>query len=63
MYILYTDNRLLFGTSKSVTDKVIADLIGANLDLTVDGDITDFLGMSIKVKGNTLNLTQPLLTK
>ena len=33
------------------------------LKLTVDGTITDFLGMSVKENGETIELTQPLLTK
>ena len=62
IYVLYTDDTLLFGINKSVTDKVIEDLRAASLDLTVEGDIKDFLGVHVEEKNGSYTLTQPLLT-
>ena len=63
IYVLYTNNTLLFGTGKSVTDKFINDLREAGLTLTVDGKFSDILGVSVKEKGDTIVFNQHFLTK
>ena len=62
IYMLYTDDTLLFGIDKSVTDKVIADLKKTGLDLTVEGDIKDFLGVHVEELNGSYTITQHLLT-
>ena len=62
IYVLYTDDTLLFGVNKSVTDKVITDLRRVGLNLKVEGDISDFLGVHVEESNGNYNITQPLLT-
>jgi hypothetical protein len=50
MYVLYTDDSILAGPDKAKIDKVIADIQKAKLDITVEGDIQDFLGINIDRK-------------
>jgi Reverse transcriptase (RNA-dependent DNA polymerase) len=47
MYVLYTDDSILAGPDKAEIDKVIDDIRKAKLDITVEGDIQDFLGINI----------------
>lgn len=62
MYVLYTDDSILAGPSKSEIDEVIELIRKAKLDITVEGDLTDFLGVHIERKqDNTISLTQPQL--
>ena len=62
IYVLYTDDTLLFGTSKDVTDAVVRDLKAAGLKLTEEGSITDFLGVNVETRDGKIHLNQPLLT-
>lgn len=62
MYVLYTDDSILAGPSKSDIEKVISDIQNAGLEITREGDIQDFLGINIKKKKDgTIELTQPHL--
>jgi Reverse transcriptase (RNA-dependent DNA polymerase) len=62
MYVLYTDDSLLAGPDKKEIDKVIQDLTRAGLNITVEGDIQDFLGVNItKLEDGRVELTQPHL--
>ena len=60
LYVLYTDDSLLAGPDKDEIEKVIDDLRSkAKLDITVEGDLADFLGVSIDRRADgTINLTQ-----
>jgi len=59
---LYTNNSILVGSTDEDFDQVIADMKVADLDLTVEGDISDFLGVNIDCKADgTIHLTQPHL--
>ena len=62
MYVLYTDDSLLAGPDKDEIDQIVKDLKKANLNITDEGDIQDFLGVNIEMKKDgTIHLTQPHL--
>jgi hypothetical protein len=62
MYILYTDDSVLAGPDRAEIESVIEDIKRAKLDITVEGDIQDFLGINIKRKEDgSIHLTQPHL--
>lgn len=61
MYVLYTDDSILAGPSKREIDKVIQQIKAANLDITIEGDIQDFLGVHIQRKHGKVTLSQPHL--
>ena len=44
VFVLYTDNSILAGPDSRELDSIIEDRKKAELDLTVEGDIADFLG-------------------
>jgi len=48
IYILYTDDLILMGPDLQESDKIIEDMKRVGLDLTVKGDISDFLGVNIQ---------------
>ena len=45
LYVLYTYNSILAGPSEKEIDQIIKDLRKAKLDLTIEGDLQDFLGV------------------
>jgi hypothetical protein len=62
LYVLYTDDSLLAGPDQNEIDQIVKDLKKANLNITDEGDIQDFLGVNISMKDNgTIHLTQPHL--
>jgi hypothetical protein len=62
MYVLYTDDSILAGPTKEEVDRAIEDIRKANLDITVEGDIKDFLGVNIhKEADGSLVFSQPHL--
>ena len=62
IYALYTDDSILAGPDEDELNKVIQDMQAIGLDLTEEGDITDFLGVNIERKADgTDHLTQPQL--
>lgn len=62
MYVLYTDDSILAGPDEVEVDKVIDDIKRVGLDITVEGDLQDFLGVNIEKKEDgTIHLTQPHL--
>jgi Reverse transcriptase (RNA-dependent DNA polymerase) len=62
VYLLYTDDSILAGPSKKEIDMVIQQIKDAKLNITVEGDIQDFLGVNIERKSDgTVHLTQPHL--
>lgn len=61
-YVLYTGDSILAGPDEQELDQIIEDMRNAGLDLTVEGDISDFLGVEISRKPDgTIHLTQPHL--
>lgn len=62
VYVLYTDDSILAGPDKNEINKVISDIKKAKLDITVEGDIRDFLGVNIvKNKDGSITFSQPHL--
>jgi hypothetical protein len=60
VYVLSTDDSILAGPDEDELNAIALELKSASLDLTVDGDISDFLGVNIrKDKDGTVHLTQP----
>ena len=62
IYVLYTDDSILAGPDSAEIDRIVGLMKLAGLKLTIDGDISDFLGVKIsKKKDGTIHLTQPHL--
>ena len=62
MYVLYTDDSILAGPDPDEIDKIIKKMRQAQLDITIEGDLEDFLGVNIDRKDDgTIHLTQPHL--
>jgi flagellar biosynthesis regulator FlbT len=62
MYVLYMDDSVLAGPNRKEIEAVIEDIKRAKLDITVEGDIQDFLGINIDRKEDgSIHLTQPHL--
>ena len=62
IYCLYTDDSILAGPSEQEIENAIKDIKKANLDITEEGTIEDFLGVNIERKTDgTIHLTQPHL--
>jgi hypothetical protein len=62
IYVLYTDDSILTGPSDEELDAVITKMQQSGLDLTVEGDVSDFLGVKIERKDNgSIHMTQPHL--
>ena len=59
MYILYTDYSIsVAGSNQEELDDVVADMKKANLWVTVEGNLEDFLGMNIdRRKYGSIHLT------
>ena len=63
VFVLYTDDSILAGPDPKELDQIIQDMKDAELELTVEGGIEDFLGVQIERSedGKSFNLTQPHL--
>lgn len=62
VYALYTDDSILAGPDPDELDRIIEEMKQAKLDITVEGDLADFLGVKITRKSDgTYHLTQPHL--
>ena len=62
MYVLYTDDSILSGPDKQELEKIVEDMKAAKLELTVEGDVSDFLGVNIQRNNDgSFVLTQPKL--
>ena len=62
MYVLYTDDSILAGPDQKEIDQIVKDMKKAKLDITVEGDIQDFLGVNIEKRADgSINMTQPHL--
>jgi hypothetical protein len=62
MYVLYTDDSILAGPDLNEIEQAIEDIKKANLDITIEGDLQDFLGVNIDRKDDgSIHLTQPHL--
>jgi hypothetical protein len=62
IYVLYTDDSILAAPTDKDLDQVIQEMKDSGLDLTVEGDVSDFLGVKIDRQPNgEVHLTQPHL--
>jgi hypothetical protein len=62
IYVLYTDDSILCGPDDKELDQIVKELRATGLDLTVEGDIGDFLGVKItKQADGSVHMTQPHL--
>jgi uncharacterized membrane protein YheB (UPF0754 family) len=56
---LYTDNSILIGPDKNEIDAIIKDMQAAKLDIIEEGELKDFLAVSIeRIPDGTIHLTQ-----
>ena len=64
LYVLYTDDSIIFGKTEKELDDVIRDIKRANLKITEEGNIKDFLGVNItNDKKGSIHLHQPHLVE
>ena len=64
MYILYTDDSILAAPTQEEIDEAINDIQEAGLNITIEGDVKDFLGINIQKQGeDKMVMTQPHLIK
>jgi hypothetical protein len=62
VFVLYTDDSILAGPDPQELDDIIQEMKAVELNLTVEGDISDYLGVQIdRINDNTFNLSQPHL--
>jgi len=62
VYLLYTDDSILAGPDQSEIDTIIRELKDADLNITEEGDLQDFLGVNIEQQDDgSVLLTQPHL--
>ncbi len=62
IYFLYTDDSILAGPDKKEIERTIGLMMGAKLNITIEGDLTNFLGVSVDwKKDGTIHLTQQKL--
>jgi hypothetical protein len=62
MYILYTGDSILAGPDEKEIDQIIKEMKQVKLDITIEGNLQDFLGVNIERKlDGTIHLTQPHL--
>jgi hypothetical protein len=62
MYVLYTDDSILAGPNKEEIETIITEIQRVGLNITIEGDLEDFLGINIDRKEDgTIHLTQPHL--
>ena len=61
IYVLYTDDSILVGPNRKELENAVRD-IQKILNITVEGDLTDFLGVNIdRREDGTIKLSQPRL--
>ena len=64
IYVLYTDDSIIAGPCKTELNKTIQDIKDASLDITVEGDLEDFLGIQMDRRPDgTIHMSQPHLIK
>jgi hypothetical protein len=62
MYVLYTHDSILVGPDQAETEECIEDMKKISLNLTVQGDLCDFLGINIKkMEDGMIHMSQPHL--
>ena len=48
IYVLYTDNSILFASTQKEVDNCIADIQAVGLNVTIEGNVKDFLSVNIE---------------
>ena len=62
IYVLYTDGSILEGPSEQQIQATIKQMQETGLQLTIEGDLEDFLGVNIdRTSRGAIHLTQPHL--
>jgi hypothetical protein len=61
LYVLYIDDSLVTSSSERDLDQALSDMKQVGLDLTIEGDLGDFLGVQIDRQQDTVHLSQPHL--
>ena len=61
MYVLYTDDSILAGPNEEELSRVLKEIEDAELGITDEGEVADFLGVHIRKEGDEYHLTQPKL--
>ena len=62
LYVLYTDDSILAGPDKEEIQRTIEEMRSTDLDISIEGDLTDFLGVNIDRKTDgTIHLNQTKL--
>jgi hypothetical protein len=59
VYVLYTNDSILAGPDKTELDKIVDNMKAVRLNLSVDGDVSDFFGVKINHESDgMIHLTQ-----
>ena len=58
IYILYTDDSIITGPSTNEIDQAIHDIRATGLEITDEGEVTDFLGVRVTKHNNKIIFTQ-----
>jgi Reverse transcriptase (RNA-dependent DNA polymerase). len=62
LYVLYTDDSIIAGLNKEEIEKVIESIKKTGLNITIKGELQDFLGINIQRENNgSIYLSQPHL--
>ena len=62
IYVLYTDNSILFAPTQKEVDNCITDIQAMGLNITIEGNVKDFLGVNIEhCPDRTVKFSQPHL--
>ena len=59
IYILYTDDSIIAGSDRQAIDETIRKIKQLGLEITIEGDMQDFLGINIDRQNDQYHLTQP----
>ena len=62
IYLLHTDDSILVGPNKNEINSIISEIKAANLEITILGDLKDFLGVHITSEHDShVHISQPHL--
>ena len=62
IYLLYTDNSIIAETDKKEIETIIDEIQWSKLNITILGDIKDFLGIHVsKESDGRMHISQPYL--
>jgi hypothetical protein len=64
IYLLYTDDSIIAAPTKDEVDKIVQDMKSVELEITLEGTLTDFVGVNItRNDDGTILLSQPQLVE